>query len=54
MADEGPFPGGEVIEVSKEGLDELPIIVFEGKTPNCFETGSLPTPTKSPNSMICG
>ena len=33
VADEGPFPGGEVIEVSKQELDELPIIVFEGKTP---------------------
>ena len=54
VADEGPFPGGEVIEVSKQDLDELPIIVFEGKTPNCFETGSLPTPTKSPNSIIYG
>ena len=32
VADEGPFPGGEVIEVSKQELDELPIIVFEGKT----------------------
>jgi hypothetical protein len=32
-ADEGPFPGGEVIEVSKQELDELPIIVFEGLPP---------------------
>ena len=36
VADEGPFPGGEVIEVSKQELDELPIIVFEGKTPTVF------------------
>ena len=39
VADEGPFPGGEVIEVSKQELDELPIIVFEGKTPTVLEVG---------------
>ena len=37
VADEGPFPGGEVIEVSKQELDELPIIVFEGKTPTVLK-----------------
>ena len=36
VVDEGPFPGGEVIEVSKQELDELPIIVFEGKTQTIF------------------
>ena len=37
VVDEGPFPGGEVIEVSKQELDELPIIVFEGKTPTVLK-----------------
>ena len=44
VADEGPFPGGEVIEVSKQELDELPIIVFEGKTPTVVKMVQLANP----------